>query len=86
MKTMKYYLNLYIKCDAIMFTDAFEKFRNRCLEDHGLCPGHYFCAPVISWDAMLGMTNVERDLISRTGMYLFFEKGIRGGVFHISKR
>ena len=33
MKTMKYYLDLYIKCDAIMFTDAFGKFRNRCLED-----------------------------------------------------
>ena len=86
MKTMKYYLNLYIKCDAIMFTDAFGKFRNRCLEDYGLCPGHCLCAPVLSLDAMLGMTNVEQDLISRTDMYLFFEKGIRGGVFHISKR
>ena len=34
-----------------MFTDAFEKFRNRCLEDYGLCPGHYLCAPLLGCNA-----------------------------------
>ena len=32
------------------------------------------------------MTEVELDLISDVGMYLFFEKGMRGGVSYISKR
>ena len=32
------------------------------------------------------MTKVELNLISDVDMYLFFEKGMRGGVSYISKR
>ena len=35
---------------------------------------------------MLKMTNVELELISDVDMSLFFEKGMREGVSHISKR
>ena len=32
------------------------------------------------------MTKVKFELISDSDMYLFFEKGMRGGVSYISKR
>ena len=32
------------------------------------------------------MTGIELELISDTGMYLFIEKGIRGGISYIAKR
>ena len=35
---------------------------------------------------MLSMGKVETELISDADMYLFFEKGMRGGVSYISKR
>ena len=37
-------------------------------------------APTLSWDAMLNIRKVELKLISDTDMYLFFKKGMRGGV------
>ena len=43
-------------------------------------------APALSWDAMLNMTKVERELIPDPDMFIFFEKVSRGGVSHISNR
>ena len=43
-------------------------------------------APALSCDAMLRITKYELVFISNTGMYLFLEKGMRGGVSYISKR
>ena len=43
-------------------------------------------APALSWDAMLSMTKVELELIPDPDMYIFFEKGMRGGVSYISNR
>ena len=37
-------------------------------------------------DAILIITKVELELISDADMYLFFEKGMRGGVSYIFKR
>ena len=42
-------------------------------------------APALSWDAMLNKTRIEFELISDAGMYLFFEKGMRGRDFYISE-
>ena len=83
---MKKYPDLYLKCNALFVADIFEKFIGVSLKNCGLCASHYLSAPVLSWDAMLKMTKVELELISDTNIYLFFEKGMRGGDSYISKR
>ena len=35
----------------------------------------------LSWDAMLKMTKIELELIPDPDMYIFFEKGTRGGIY-----
>ena len=68
MKTMRDYHELYLKCDALLLADVFEKFRSNSLKDYGLCPSHYLSAPGLSWDAMLKMTKIELELILDPGM------------------
>ena len=53
MKMMKDYDNLHLKCDILLLTVVFEKFRNNRLKNYGFCPGHYLNVPGLSWDAML---------------------------------
>ena len=40
----------------------------------------------MSWDVILKMTGVGLEKISDTDMYLFIEKGLRGGISYIAKR
>ena len=84
MKTMKDYHNLYLKCDALLLADKFEKFRNNSLKNYGLCPSHYLSAPGLSWEAMLKITKIKLELIPDPGMYKLFEKGTRADVSYIS--
>ena len=86
MKTIKDYHDLYLKCDALLSADVFEKFRNNSLQNYGLCPSHFLSAPALSWNAVLNMTKVELVLIPDPDMYIFIEKGTRGGVSGISNR
>ena len=86
MNTMGYYHDLYLETDVLLLADFFEKFINTCLEYYGLGPCHYFISPGLSWDAMLKMTGIELELISDIDMYLFIEKGMRGGIYYIAKR
>ena len=69
-----------------MLRDVFEKFINVCLKDYGLEPCHYFSSPGLAWDAMLKMTGIKLEKINDIDMYLFLEKGMRGGISYISKR
>ena len=71
---------------CLLLPDVFQKFRNRCLENYGLCPSHYLITPTLSWDAMLSMAKVELNVISDVDMYLFFGTGMGGGVSYISER
>ena len=59
------------------------RFRNRYLENYGLCPNYYLSGPALNWDGMRSMSKVELDLISDVDM--FFEKGMREGVSYILK-
>ena len=71
MKTMKDYLDLYLKCDVLLLADVFEKFRNNTLKNHGLCLSHYLRTPALSWNATLNITKIKLDLISDPEMYSF---------------
>ena len=57
-----------------------------CLEYYEKDPCHYFSSPGLNWDAMLKMTGVKVELISDIDMYLFIEKGMRGGISYAAKR
>ena len=81
---MKDYHDLCLKFDVLLSSDVFEKFINNSLNIYGLCPSYYLNAPASGWDAMLNKAILELKLISDTDMYLFFEKGMRGGVSYIS--
>ena len=86
MKTMKDYHDLYLQCDVLLLADDFGKFRNYGLKNYRLCPSHYLSAPALSQDSMLNMTKIKLELISDSDMYIFLEKGMRGGVSNISHR
>ena len=77
MKTMKYYHNLYLKCNVLLLVDAFKKFRNTSLTNYGLYPTHYLSTPAFTWDAMVNMSKIKLELISDPDMYIFFEKDMR---------
>ena len=49
-------------------------------------PCHYFSSPGLSWDAVLKMTGIRLEKISEIDIYLFIEKGLRGGICYIAKR
>ena len=70
----------------MLLADVFEKFIDTCLKFCGLDSCHYFSFPGLSWDAMLKMTGVKLEKISDIDMYLFIEKGMRGGISYIAKR
>ena len=64
----------------------FEKIRNNNVKNYGSYPSHYLIVPGFSWDAILEMKNIELELIPDPDMYIFFEKGIRGGISYSSNR
>ena len=83
---MKDYHNLYLKCDVLLLSNVFEKFRNNNLKNYGLCPSHYLSAPGLSWDTMLKLTKIEFKLIPDAGIYIILGEGTRGGISCTSNR
>ena len=69
---MKDYHDLNLKCDVLLLTDMFEKFRTKNLKNYGLSASHYLGAPNLSWDAVLKMRKSELELIPDPDVYIFF--------------
>ena len=86
LKNMGEYHDLYLKTDILLLADVFQKFREMCLEYYTLEPLHYISLPGFSWDAMLKMTGINLEQLVDKDMYLFIEKGKRGGICHIALR
>ena len=86
MKTIKYYHNVYIKCDVLLLANVFEKFRKSSSEKYGSCLVHYLSAPALTCDGMRNMMEVTTKHISDVDLYLFLSRSIGGGVYYISKR
>ena len=85
-KTIRDYHDLYLKSDVLLLADVFENFRATCLKHYNLDPAHYYTSPGLAWDACLKEIGQELQLLHDYGMLMMFEKGIRGGISHISKR
>ena len=80
------YHDLYLRSDVFLLADVFENFRKTAISTNGLDPAHYYTLPGYSWDALLKCTNVSLELITDPDMYLFIEKGLRGGISMVSHR
>ena len=85
-KTIRDYHDLYLKSDVLLLADVFENFRKTCLKHYNLDPAHYYTLPGLAWDACLKETGQELELLHDYDMLMMFERGIRGGITHISKR
>ena len=72
------YHDLYVQSDTVLLVDAFEKFRNKCIEIYELDPIYFVSAPGLSWQACLKKAEVKLELITDYDMLLMVEKGIRG--------
>ena len=47
------YLGLYVQCDTLFLADVFEKFRDTCIDIHGLDPSYFLSASELAWQACL---------------------------------
>ena len=86
MKNMVEYQSFYLKCDVLLLSEVFEKFRIAFSGYFRLDPGHYFSSSGLSWDAMLKTADFESEYILDVDMYQFIEKEVRGGVSYIAQR
>ena len=85
-KSLRDYHDLYLKSDVLLLSDVFENFRKTCLKHYNLDPAHYYTSPGLAWDACLKETGQQLQLLHDYDMLMMFERGIRGGITHISKR
>ena len=64
-KSLGVYHDLYLKTDVLLLFDVFEKFIDMSLNYYQLDLRHYFSSPGLSWDAVLKMTGIKLDFISK---------------------
>ena len=80
------YHDHYLVKYVLLLADAFKKFIETCLKFYKLDPCNYFSSLGLSWEAMLKITGVKLEKILDIHMFLFIEKGLRGGISYIAKR
>ena len=85
-RTIGDYHDLYLQTDVLLLADVFENFRRTALSNYNLDPAHYYTLPGYSWDCLLKCTNIRLEQITEANMYLFIEKGLRGGISMVSHR
>ena len=56
------------------------------MKHYNLDPAYYYTSPGLAWDACLKTTGQQLQLLDDYDMLMMFERGIRGGITHISKR
>ena len=81
-KKLGKYQALYVQGDTLLLPDAFENFRNICIEIYELDTAKIFSAPELAWQAVLKLTKAELDILTDIDMLLIVEKGIKGGIYH----
>ena len=79
-KNLCEYHDLYVQSDTLLLADAFENFKDRCINTSKLDPAHFLSAPGLAWQTCLKKTEVELELLIDNDMLMMTEKGIRGGM------
>ena len=79
-KNLSEYHDLYVQSDTLLLADAFENFKDRCINTSKLDPAHFLSAPGLAWQTCLKKTEVELELLIDNDMLMMTEKGIRGGM------
>ena len=74
--------DLYVQSDTLLLADAFENFRNKCIEIFELEHAHSLSAPGLASQACLEKARVKLELLTDIDMPMIVEKGIRGGICH----
>ena len=85
-KNLGEYHDLYVKIDAFLLANVFEKFRDKCTEIYGLDPSYFYTAPGLAWQACFKKTDVKLELLIDIDMLMMVEKGIRGGICQSTHR
>ena len=63
-KNLGDYHDLYVQSGALLLADAFENFRNKCIEIYELDPAHFLSAPRLAWQVCLKKTEVKLELLT----------------------
>ena len=74
------YHDLDVQSDTLLLADAFENFRDECIEIYELDPANFLSAPGLAWQACLKRTWVKLELLTHHDMLMMVEKGIKGGI------
>ena len=69
MKTMRNYLDLYLKSQVLLLADVFESSRDVCSMNYVLDPAWYYTAPGLALDASLKITKVKLEEWTEYDMY-----------------
>ena len=82
LKNLRISHDLYVQSDTLLLEDAFENFRNKCIEIYELEHAHSLSAPGLASQACLEKARVKLELLTDIDMPMIVEKGIRGGICH----
>ena len=85
-KNLGEYHDLYVKIDAFLLANVFEKFRDKCTEIYGVDPSYFYTAPGLAWQACFKKADVKLELLIDIDMLMMVEKGIRGGICQSTHR
>ena len=78
--------DFYVQSDTLLLVDAFEDFRNKCIEIYELDPAHFLSALGLAWQACSKKTEVKLELLTNVNMLLVVDKEIRGEICHAIHR
>ena len=78
-KTLGDYHDVYLRSDVLIVADVLETLRKFCFTQYGLDLTHFFTCSQVSYEALLKMTGVKLELLSKIDMFNLVESGIRSG-------
>ena len=86
LKDLGNYHDLYVQGGTLLIADVFGKFRSKCIEIYELDPAHFLSAPGLACQACFKKIKAELELLTNIDILLMTEKGIRGGICHVTHR